>query len=171
MFQCKECLEYKFQGEFYKNPTSKLGFTSRCRRCIIKRNLERRKADPDNRAKRSKEYEKAKFNTEHSEYLTRKSVRRLKTEYGLTPQDIDELIKSQDGVCAICRGSKPAVVKKYNKNGLCIDHCHQTGKIRGLLCSLCNLGLGAFKDDIESLSAAVIYLKNNREEKDHPYCW
>jgi hypothetical protein len=57
--------------------------------------------------------------------------------------------EKQEGKCLIC--------KKTGK--LVVDHCHSTKKVRGLLCNNCNVGLGAFKDNCEFLSDAVIYLK------------
>jgi hypothetical protein len=63
----------------------------------------------------------------------------------------NEMKKAQRGRCAICR--------RTSKRELHIDHCHKTGKVRGLLCSACNPALGAFKDDPKLLMAAVRYLK------------
>lgn len=59
------------------------------------------------------------------------------------------------GKCEICKG----LVEHGSVN---IDHCHTTGKVRGLLCHLCNKGLGAFKDNLEALRAAVTYLEENQ---------
>lgn len=73
--------------------------------------------------------------------------------YGITSAEYDEMFEAQDGVCAIC-GQEEQVKTR----GLSVDHCHTTGKVRGLLCSYCNMGLGLFKDDTESLINAVKYL-------------
>lgn len=74
--------------------------------------------------------------------------------------DYNALFASQDGKCAIC--GLPETVKD-SRNGrkrkLAIDHCHGTGKIRGLLCTRCNQGLGFFKDDTARIAAAITYLK------------
>ena len=69
----------------------------------------------------------------------------------------DALYLKQNGVCAIC--GQP------NQNGkrLFVDHCHITGKIRGLLCSFCNSGIGYLKDSPVLLNRAIDYLKNTRE--------
>ena len=64
--------------------------------------------------------------------------------------DYDALLERQGGVCAIC--AKPS------KKTLCVDHCHSTGTIRGLLCRKCNLGLGCLADDQAALIAALAYL-------------
>jgi hypothetical protein len=71
-------------------------------------------------------------------------------QHGLTEQDYSFLVDKQNGKCAIC-GSKPT----YK---LHIDHCHETKKIRGLLCGKCNRGLGMFNDDKQLLQIAVKYL-------------
>ena len=73
---------------------------------------------------------------------------KLKTRYGLTPAEYDELAEKQMKKCAIC-GSEEK---------LHVDHCHQTKKVRGLLCGNCNRGLGIFKDDIERFKKAINYL-------------
>src|SRR5262245_57445902 len=67
--------------------------------------------------------------------------------YGITLAEYDALLEKQGGVCAICR--------KHSKRRLCVDHCHRTGMIRGLLCDSCNLGLGSLQDDQASLVAAL----------------
>jgi len=77
---------------------------------------------------------------------------------GMNEKSYNEMLVKQNGVCAICF---KAETRKY-RNGtiarLSIDHNHKTGKIRGLLCSNCNIGLGNFKDNIEFLSNAKTYL-------------
>lgn len=78
----------------------------------------------------------------------------LKRTYGLSLEDYKHLLEKQNGVCAICQ--QPETVDRY-KN-LAVDHCHETGKIRGLLCVNCNKGLGHFKDKKESLKRALEYL-------------
>lgn len=72
--------------------------------------------------------------------------------YGLTVEQYDQMLELQNGVCAICGGQ--------NKDGrrLFIDHCHQSKKIRGLLCTKCNLMLGAVNDSVEVLANAIKYL-------------
>ncbi len=84
--------------------------------------------------------------------------RRLKAQmrkHGLTEADMQRLLEAQDGRCGICR-RKPADVKG---GYLCVDHDHETGQVRGLLCSLCNLGIGNLDDDLERVLAAAEYLR------------
>jgi Recombination endonuclease VII len=75
---------------------------------------------------------------------------KLKRLYGISAAEYDALLAKQGGVCAICR--------KRSKGRLCVDHCHLTGTVRGLLCSACNVALGYLKDDQASLVAALAYL-------------
>jgi Recombination endonuclease VII len=70
--------------------------------------------------------------------------------YGISPAEYDALLAKQGGACAICR--------KRSKGRLCVDHCHVTGMVRGLLCNECNSALGYLKDDQASLVAALAYL-------------
>jgi hypothetical protein len=74
----------------------------------------------------------------------------LKRLYGISVAEYDALLAKQGGVCAICR--------QHSKRRLCVDHCHLTGTVRGLLCDRCNLGLGYLKEDQASLVAALAYL-------------
>ncbi len=79
----------------------------------------------------------------------------LKRTYGITLEDYDKMVELQNNKCKIC--NKQSSIWE----NLSIDHCHNTGKIRGLLCSLCNSAIGKFKDDIKLLTSAIKYLKDN----------
>ena len=85
-----------------------------------------------------------------SRYLTR--------NYGITIDDYHELRIQQSSLCAIC-GQEGFVMKKEHKLKLVVDHDHNTGKVRGLLCHNCNRGLGLFQDNTGFLSNAVKYLE------------
>ena len=81
---------------------------------------------------------------------------RLRKTYGLERREYDALLQSQGGVCAICKTSSPL---GKGPNSWKVDHCHKTGKTRGLLCNRCNCALGQFKDNIESIKRAIEYLE------------
>ena len=72
-----------------------------------------------------------------------------------TIEQYNDLLEKQNGVCAIC-----GVEKNKNNSSLCVDHDHKTGKIRGLLCHLCNTAIGKFNDDILLLEKAIKYIKD-----------
>ncbi len=80
--------------------------------------------------------------------------------FKVTAHEYYEMLEKQKNLCAICFNPETQISKKYKRiKMLCVDHCHKTGKIRGLLCHKCNVGLGAFRDSIENLNAAIQYLK------------
>ena len=77
--------------------------------------------------------------------------------YGMDAAAFEALFQSQGRACAVCATSTPT------KKGWALDHCHDTGAVRGILCGLCNTGLGMFKDDQARLKAAIDYLVKSRE--------
>ncbi len=86
------------------------------------------------------------------DFLARKGGSRdyhLRRRYGITQADCDSLVAAQGGVCALCQKLKPEHV----------DQDHVTGRVRGVLCSCCNQGLGSFRDDVASLRAAADYIE------------
>lgn len=83
----------------------------------------------------------------------------LRHKHGVTLAQYQAILADQNGVCAICGG----IDTKGNR--LEVDHSHETGQIRGLLCHLCNMGLGSFRDNTTFLEAASLYLKENNEQE------
>lgn len=79
--------------------------------------------------------------------------RDLKRKFGMTTEDYGNMLLGQDGLCAICW--KPA----ESNRDFAVDHCHVSGKIRGLLCQPCNVSIGQFHDDPNLLLRASAYLK------------
>ena len=84
----------------------------------------------------------------------------VRRKYGLSKEQYFKLVEDSDGFCKIC-GRLPTSGAR-----LSVDHCHHSGKVRGLICNNCNAGLGLFKDDISILVNAIEYL-NNTEETDN----
>ena len=79
--------------------------------------------------------------------------------FGVSCVEYKKMFNSQNGVCAICglpeRSRHKGIIKS-----LCVDHCHETGKTRGLLCTRCNSGIGFLQDDLDLLASASSYLLN-----------
>ena len=94
---------------------------------------------------------------EQNFYQSKRSENNL-TKYGLSEEEHLEILIKQDHRCAICRKPETAKYKSGTVRLLSIDHCHETGKLRGLLCSKCNMGLGLFNDDWLLLENAIEYL-------------
>lgn len=77
---------------------------------------------------------------------------RIKHLYNLTLDEYEDLLLRYENKCGICK-------KKISDENVCIDHCHNTGKVRGVLCSNCNTGIGMFEDNVSFLLNAIEYLK------------
>lgn len=76
---------------------------------------------------------------------------RLRLQYGITVETYDQMLAAQGGACAIC-GAEPQEAR------LSVDHCHVTGRVRGLLCTRCNRGVGHLRDDPELIRRAAAYI-------------
>lgn len=112
----------------------------RCQECLVDYHREYRASDPEaNRAR-------------HLRY-------HLKKEYGITPEEYSELLFLQGGVCAIC--SQDCQTGKK----LSVDHNHNTGEVRGLLCHNCNRAVGLLDDDPELMFKAAAYLTGGSYER------
>ena len=108
-------------------------------------------------------YNISKRRTKHLEYTPETTEYRkniwLKKNYGLNLKEYNEILKNQNGVCLIC-GNKEITKGRHTDKiiSLSVDHDHKTGQVRGLLCYSCNVGLGAFKDDVQLLRNAIAYI-------------
>ena len=143
MKTCKgPCGKQKLVIAFSKNSTKPDGLQDECKECRNAYNSQWRKDNP--RKKR-----------EHQ----------LRYKYGISTEQYNAMFIKQRGVCAICGHPEPS--KDSGKpSWLIVDHLGRTsGKVRGLLCSSCNKGLGMFKDNIKSLKGAIEYL--NKQGKDY----
>ena len=87
----------------------------------------------------------------------------LKRKYNVTVEQYEAMFAEQNGVCAICLQPETAVYKDKNYR-LAVDHCHNTLKVRGLLCRDCNQILGRFNEDIERFERAIEYIKKHKKE-------
>jgi hypothetical protein len=79
----------------------------------------------------------------------------LEKNYGITVEQWKLMFESQGFACAICRTTTNSSNQKWST-----DHCHTTGKVRGILCQPCNTGIGLLKDNVDVLQQAIEYLKN-----------
>lgn len=97
----------------------------------------------------------------HPEYKTYKHRKRVCNTFGLSMGEYDKMLAEQNGVCAICHQEETAT-RRGTVIQLPVDHCHTTGKVRGLVCDKCNKGLGHFLDDPEILRSAADYIERTR---------
>lgn len=132
-----------------------------CSSCLSERARKYRKANP-NYASEWRAWDKKRkaemTALEREKYIRRVRGYNLKKCYGMTIEQFEEMLTSQGGVCAICKGDSSN--GKYRN--LHVDHCHDTGKIRGILCNRCNSVLGYVEENIETLFNAANYLAQYR---------
>jgi len=108
-----------------------------------------REANPE----RAKENRRRNYELNKESNLQYSKEYNLKKKFKLTLDEYQVLLNSQNNVCAICGN--------ICTRSLAVDHNHNTGKVRGLLCNNCNRGLGHFKDNLENLKQAIVYLKEH----------
>ena len=154
---CSKCLQEKPIEAFGPSKMHKDGRRRECRSCVNARQRNIYRSNPEIRRKildNAKKYTDANPEVWKRRYLMR--------VYNITLEEYNAVLTEQGGVCAIC--SKPEEIKNPSareRSSLAVDHCHETGKIRGLLCFKCNTGIGALGDSVEGLERALAYLRGS----------
>lgn len=146
--RCEKELPFSSYG---KDNSKKNGLTHTCVDC---KNSDYRmwtKTDPNILARSRKFYHDNKPKYKNWE---------LKRVFGITLEEYENMLQKQNNVCAIC--FNPETSRKHKK--LSVDHCHTTKKVRGLLCSNCNLGIGNLQDSTQNLRNAIKYLEGNKND-------
>ena len=131
---CRDCKQAKDKKEFSADRTSKDGLCYYCKPC-----------------KRIRRIGYALYTVEIRRQ--KEFVRGLKRSYGITPEEYNQMFLKQEGKCTICYRHQSVLRRR-----LAVDHCHESKKIRGLLCDNCNPMLGYAKDNITILESAIEYL-------------
>lgn len=149
MKTCTVCNKNKPLQEFYKYQSSVDGYAYRCKVC-------------DNKAVR-------KYRKKHvARFATNARNSYLKHRYNLTSVDYEQMLRKQNFRCKICKKHVSENKGPGGFGGLqsfAIDHDHETGKVRGLLCNTCNRGLGLLGDSLKVLVKAFVYLLNYKIRK------
>ena len=133
---CKTCGEDKPIEKFKKDKSYSGGYRPHCIPCCNAYDLE-----SYHQHKHKKEYSYGNNKDKH-----------LKRLYGISYKEYQVMLEAQGGRCAICATDKPG------KRAFAVDHCHDTGNVRGLLCTNCNTGIGNLQDNIGLLERAIEYL-------------
>lgn len=142
---CSRCKKVLPASEFYPHRRMKSGLQSHCRTCARQWHLDR----PEYVQAKNASYKAA--NPDYSLNWARRQ------KFGLTPEQVEVMRVQQNGTCAGCQ----CALARANE---CIDHCHVTGKVRGLLCKACNIGLGMFKDQASTLRRMADYVERAEAE-------
>lgn len=144
MKQCTKCKDLKSLNEFGKDKTTKSGLCYQCKKCKGKYGRTH-KIEMAGYKKKYRRSEKGKLKGREQG---------LRSKFGITLKQYDEMFEQQNGVCLIC-GSAGECYRR-----LAVDHNHKTGKIRALLCSNCNNMIGLAKENVIILQSAINYLKS-----------
>lgn len=142
---CPKCKEEKYFSQFGKDSTKKIGLSSYCKSCSLEK---RKKLYSENR-----EEERIKRKSYYERNKGKSKGYSLKNLYGLTVEQFANMKALQNYSCKICKTHESNLKRK-----LFVDHCHETGKIRGLLCQSCNTMIGTAKDNVLVLQAGIDYL-------------
>jgi hypothetical protein len=146
---CTVCKQSKPLGDYYNFKKSKDGKSWRCKECDKNTTIDSRR----------RRYEKSRV---------QQRVAQRKSKYGLTDEMFKELFSSQKGLCACCSVPLDESFSVHHaRNKLVVDHCHETGIVRGLVCTMCNKGIGLLGDNAEGLYKAYTYLQTF-ENLTHP---
>lgn len=165
--QCVKCMAVKPISEYHVRSSEKDGLAYYCKACTTAISLEYR-SRPENviaakeRARRWREANPERARATHDAWVERNrerynaanAHRRRKYRYGITREQYLKLIGDCGGRCEIC---------KEESDDLVVDHCHASGKVRGMLCRQCNAGLGHFDESPEHIRKAITYLEKHNE--------
>ncbi len=157
---CKICARRRATKN--RDPKTRKLYYIENKKVEIANTLRRRTKDPAMYLKYMNDYYAKNKESAAQDYLENPILfknRSLQTRFGWSLEDYSRVLESQDGGCSICRASTPdkTGIRKY----FFVDHDHETNEIRGLLCHLCNFGLGCYLDDPSKLRIAALYLENH----------
>lgn len=148
---CNKCKTEKELEAFCKRHTTKDGRDVYCKECVsIYRKTNYKKIQESSSAYYQKYKEKVNLKNRNN---------RLKKEYNVTQEWYEKTLEEQEGKCKICKSDNPGKGLKHFH----IDHNHETGKVRGLLCHSCNTGLGLFKENVDLIQKAIEYVEKHRQ--------
>ena len=152
---CGGCNTDKPLDDFHKNSSRKDGRSTQCKVCINTRN----KVWYTKNKERHNALGKANYNANGEKYRDRN----YRKKYGITLEQYNQILENQNGLCALCNQPETAMHRKSGGKlrELAVDHCHETGKIRGLLCTKCNVMISNLGDTIERAEKLVKYMKGS----------
>jgi len=153
---CPSCKQVKEDGEFYLSKASgKLcSYCKKCQSEKYKNYIDNNPAARQRRNKRSADYRA--INGELVRYQIKNAT--YKKKYNVTYDFFLELLDKQEHKCAICE--KKILCKRFNNHDRAVlDHCHSTGKVRAVLCHMCNAAIGLLREDKSLVKKALEYLE------------
>jgi hypothetical protein len=183
--KCRKCGVEKSMSSYYKDARFSGGIDIHCSDCRKKKTNEWRKSHPErakeigrNSRRRNPEKSRARarawYASNKGKALASMALRRknnpdairnekLRSNFGITLDQYNTISAEQNHACAICGTPQSEQLKK-----MAVDHDHETGRIRSLLCHNCNVGLGNFKDSPEILTKAIRYIHEHSRKQITP---
>lgn len=149
--ECTRCKKIKPLDSFYRSSKGKHGKSARCKECAGQVKIEWQAQNSD------------QVKEMHSSYWKNNKMKIMMQRYGITKEDFNSLLEKQDSKCAICGREDPGCGDS-RRSRFSVDHDHLTGKIRGLLCILCNTALGSLQDSPDLLRKAATYIEEQRND-------
>lgn len=159
--RCAVCGEEKSVSEFFRKRGVKSWLSKTCNSC----SLEKSRAYREGNREKLRDMQRARYNADAGKAKRSAKLwrlknpdkvkgRKLKERFGISLEDYNIMLEAQGGVCAAngCHSTDKM---------LTVDHCHETNKIRGLLCNKCNLSIGCIDDSIEKLKGLIVYLERS----------
>lgn len=171
----------KIHGELNTEKVQKDGIYYRCRQCRVLKTRESWHRNKHKYAEKFREERRETVNEslkvkrlanldEYRKYgrdkyqrdKDRQNILRAIVKFQFNIDDFYKMLEAQNNRCAICGNLE---TRRFNGNitRLALDHCHKTGRVRGLLCHACNTGIGKFNDDIELMGKAMKYIRKHNE--------
>lgn len=143
--KCPKCSKFKFRKDYYLHNNRADGLQIYCKRCT----------------QIDKRVQKVKYNEVMRRWYNNKGYKKQAADrYGISINDYELLLEACGNRCQIC------LKENANNRRLSVDHNHETGVIRGVLCINCNSALGLFRDSPELMELAIKYLKENDDGKE-----
>lgn len=159
---CRKCGESKPIKDFYRHKDYPGGRKTYCKKCENRMVTEWRRKHPEKSRKLANDsYHRRKHLPEMIAKLRRKNL----AIYGITIEHYEAMLESQNGVCAICEETEPGKTPLGKEKMLAVDHDHDTGEVRGLLCSRCNQAIGGMRESEKLIKRMLKYLRHHRKAK------
>ena len=166
--RCNVCGEVKLLEEFYRSAGMRDGHRNDCKTCNLAASAKRHRQNPEPARERARRWNRDNPERRLAYQRTRRQLPEVKArqrdghlrrKFKLTTEQYEAMLAAQDGVCAVC-GRMPKLGKSLH-----VDHDHETGAVRGLVCFSCNSALGNLHEDESRISALLNYLITHDPEQ------
>lgn len=152
MKKCSRCGQEKTTSDYHKDNRNPDGLYGWCKDCARAKAREYRANNVEKVRASQRETKRKK-----PEFYWEKNLR---DHFGITVEQYQKMLDEQNGCCAVCGLAETEIHPKSNRvRRLAVDHCHDTGRIRGLLCNRCNRAIGLFRDSADVIRGAIAYLE------------